>query len=333
MFGVKWSASRDGLGIGLQIDLYDYCMAILRWYQAKEEKIPEAVQEADIQLKSYRAELIESLIYINGALLWSTAQELLIKKCRMYPESSPPHTLYEYYLHSQKNNRPLPLAFESLKRYFIELFKNSIDALIDHYLKSQQQSLLKMQIELSFEKEQLNVIITDNAGGFSSAYLDEFYAFKLSIEQPYSPFENRSKKNEGLVYQLGGNGLGIRGLVAFIKRGIEIGREDSQIKRFAIDGSTDVALSNTKEGAQIKVSSPLKPFNEVDIPVSPSEVDNLLSSKVSLSPLFPSAGGVSKNSRPQTGLLQRRLTKRCLFGPEGNEKGSPASTQMSAYGM
>lgn len=168
------------------------------------------------------------------------------------------------------------LALRALDFRFIELPKNSIDALIKPYLLSQEDdtpTMLELKILLKFEGDKISVIIQDNAGGFPKKYLDYFStmvakrSFKDgeqdTFESEKASTSELSKKLGGKKCFVGGCNLGLRQLGSLMVNGMLWDEKGNEIYFYSVTaGTTSIELRNTMDnkGAEIELSAPLEPL-------------------------------------------------------------------------
>ncbi len=161
------------------------------------------------------------------------------------------------------------LVIQSLNNSFIELLKNSMDAMINRYLNGLSvNTTLEVCVSIPgpIIVDSLSVVISDNAGGFPTDYLDKFDEFKVT--KKYAEYREKDKHasekgnyNPDSKYYFGGSGSGMNLLC----------------KEMA--GEMDI--TNSGEGAKITLTSSL-----MFVPVAAI-------SPVSFSPISPSSASTS----------------------------------------
>ena len=207
-----------------------------------------------------RTSLSLVLTGVLGAEHWEQIKKMLASQCRR--DIPLENELFHALTRIDRYTATPPLAVECLDNSFIELFKNSIDALLNRYLINQSgHTMLEMSILIAVEDNKLAINITDNGGGFSDSYLEDFadylqtkaYKFKrLSVE----------KEQHHLCY-FGGEGRGIPILCALILDGELLDSPGVSRKCYQVPmGDTAIHLTNNSSihGAQIRLVSPLSPF-------------------------------------------------------------------------
>lgn len=257
----------------VSLDLTSYCMAytVLQECQHQLEQFKanqstdQEIHNAEEELKAAKNalylqhnEYIEVLSNLNGDMHWLKIKELWSTQCDLSNESEQALHLF---LSQTVKNTSIPLVLECLDIRFIELLKNSIDAMLINYFQGKStHTLLKMKIALVLESDMISAIITDNCGGFPEGYLSHF----SSIMHSYNSSE-RTSKNGCEKYCFGGNGLGLFTLASFILQGKLTGSGEEKPLYSIPEGSTVFQISNDTEinGAKITLKTPIAPFPPV----------------------------------------------------------------------
>lgn len=189
-----------------------------------------------------------------GDMHWHSVMELLLKALS---EGTPAELDFANQL---KDEAILtPLLIDCLHVSFIEIIKNSVDAMTVRHRKGNEAPPV-VTIKCSFELKSdstMEVIIRDNSGGFSSDYLTNIEAY---LEQKHYLFERQDTAKDNKIY-FGGSGKGMRMLYAMLLDG----------KNLAPDGIFDycdarscqnsaVHISNSAIGAVIRIIGTVKPL-------------------------------------------------------------------------
>ncbi|WP_133131337.1 ATP-binding protein [Legionella yabuuchiae] len=230
-------------------------------------KLVELKQEAEQQFNAIRAVLLGTLSDINGNLHWHYIKQLLSTQCdRDDPLLS---RLYASLVDDITNpGIDAPLAIEGLNISFVELIKNSIDAILIRYFIQESHTLgttLKMSVTVQLNEKHISFVITDNAGGFTEDYLSTFRRSKSMDSKPFAPYS--SDKYAHREFLFGGRGIGLASLQEFITFG-RIRHSQSVFEKKYLVNKDDafIQLQNTTEGngAVIIVTSPLDPCKRLD---------------------------------------------------------------------
>ena len=261
------------LSVTLQIDLSDYCKACMRLQLAQRpaDKQDEVTTKSDIAETSHwkeRDALAQSLHGLPGELHWMTIKNLLRMQC---DRDSPIENQLATALSGTENTS---LVIQALNNSFVELLKNSIDAMTKRYLTFldiEQSTQLQISVTLSLlSSNKIYVLISDNAGGFPQDYLGYFTS---TIEDNrYKENFLVSEKNRGNNYFFGGAGLGLQQLCRLLLDGeIQIDSAGQYINICIVPrDSTSIAIRNNADlgGAEIHLTSPLTAFHAIVEPQS-----------------------------------------------------------------
>lgn len=273
---VDITPGKERLTVVLKMDFKDYCEAYqallknceaLRLIEKRNPAVPGTVTESEIiakvehkvALSSFRALRVfwvGQLIGLIGEMQWERVKKELAKQC---DPSNPQEAELNAFLIT--GGGKVPLVLESLSANFKELLTNSIDARLLQYLKAGGKTSLEMIVTLKLEAGKLIIVIKDNAGGFSDKFLEAFP--RDSRTRDYSRWSFSEAKREFEDYCFGGRGLGMQRLADFLLFGGVKERASSDVLRVQYDipaGSTDFLVRNCAGGAEITLSSPLKPF-------------------------------------------------------------------------
>jgi len=245
------------LSVKLSIDLEAYCKAC---ETLRDLRLTNAASdEAFSTQQSLKMALNEDigLSGFNSGLLWFSIKNKMKQQFQRHHENP----MIKEEIKTIFNHQYPPLAIGTLDKYFIELLKNSMDAIIDQYLKdARKKPLLEMEIVWTIEKGNLNITLTDNGEGFTESYLHDFNEKILTetYKLPASP--SLSKKHD---YYFGGRGLGLSMTCDYILDGAVRKGECPPVSEYNVTkGSTSICLLNdpSSHGAKIILSSPLNPF-------------------------------------------------------------------------
>ncbi len=152
---------------------------------------------------------------------------------------------------------------------FFELFKNSIDAFIHAYLEGRiNEPELSVSVKLNrYTEELINFTITDNAGGMPESVLDDT---QLLIQDKDKLLESkRHASDKSVAFSFGGQGLGLRLLIAGMAHGLRTERGRTLIPSHQIpdDDSVSIRLYNNPDGdvqgLTIDLTSPVTPLEEL----------------------------------------------------------------------
>lgn len=145
-----------------------------------------------------------------------------------------------------------PLIFECLESDFVELLKNSMDAIIDKAIESglRQDMHLMMHLHLEVLSNDLVIVsIRDNGAGFSSQYLEQFSSYieeKKYLNSVYTTHKNNSS------FYFGGRGRGIAGICGKLLDGVAI-KSNRNVKVYHSDSCTksNIWIKNVDGGAEL----------------------------------------------------------------------------------
>ncbi len=237
--------------------------------------------------KSIRDELGEELRELYGQAHWVKIEEAIVPED--YRESLASHQLHES---------------------FVELIKNSMDALVYQHLKADAPDSLPTSLSLNVSVDCSNgdiaIKVRDNGGGMPAQTLNEMDGLIKNKELLEDSKRHESNKSSRLDF--GGAGKGLRILIAtfahlgsFNQKGKDPG------------GTTKIQIANEEGGLAISVHSPKAPLKlkQVD---KRTMLDDRSKSQPNLSLNF--GGKLKKGS-----LLERRRLK------QGNKsKSAPTLT-------
>lgn len=255
------------LSVNLKIDLSDYCKACQELYENEQALLlaeNQAVCSKEIETATItkheqeKKTIAAELQGVAGALHGIEIKKMLSLQCDM---DNPIENQLAKILTEDSNN---PLAIESLFNSFIELVKNSIDAMTKRQMTNlgrKQPTQLQMTVALTLYPNKVFITINDNAGGFSKDYL----AYFLSAMESHTHDENRlSEKIKYNKYYFGGAGLGLQQLWHLLIDGeIQANFAGRYIKKYIVHkDSTSMSIRNNENvgGAEITLSSPLTPY-------------------------------------------------------------------------
>ena len=244
--------------VQLEMDLSKYCLlSVIKQTEADSSK-KASLQE---QFAALRTQYISELSGVNGDLIWRRDIE--------------PHFLKVLNLHFVDENAastqkiPLPHAFLTLEACFIELLKNSMDAMIDAYISgSSTNTQLKIEIGCTVAEQNITTVISDNAGGFPQVYLSKI---KNDLVEKNYLKETTSSCKEGNKTSFGGAGMGVAQFCALFLDGITFNSSGKREKKFNIPANaTSITMQNTyrlgKLGAEISFICPHESFEEIITP-------------------------------------------------------------------
>lgn len=254
------------LAVMLRLDLETYCKACKILWDTREAstiaklEIVEAHQQA-------RTQLDLELSGIGGELHWLNIEKMLAEQCDRCDWSE--NQLFEF-LDNKGDENPQPLVLECLKECFVELLKNSVDSMLENYLMQKSaKTMLEMSIKLKLEDNNIAVIITDNAGGFTPLYLENSMDYIQS--KAYQQAQPSSKVG-GSQYYFGGAGRGMSLLFNLLLEGDELKYPGRLRKRFdVVKGETFIHLQNSAGGAKISLVSPLAACTPHVVELSPAD--------------------------------------------------------------
>ncbi|ETO92119.1 hypothetical protein [Legionella oakridgensis] len=270
------------LAVKLTVDLKGYCESYKRWRDSRKaledidtsgeprpavvmveerRRATQLVEETENAFKQIRASYTARLSALPGDLHWHEIKNLLSTRCNLLDPGE--NRLFSFLSGFGSEAGASPLVLESLDCSFVELLKNSMDALLLNYLKNaatEATTTLEMRVALNLAGETLSVAITDNAGGFSAAYLTSFNETIKS--RNYNKTHSR-EKCQYMDYCFGGAGRGLPILVDYIVHGGFSRRPDVFEKIYQVkEGDTSIDIHNTLDakGAEIIITTPMAPF-------------------------------------------------------------------------
>ena len=164
-----------------------------------------------------RSQLEQLLSGYAGPQYWENIKKLLIAQC---DGKDPSQQKLTAWLAPKGDDEMVPLVIQGMDYAFIEILKNSIDAVIKQYLDLAGDGLLEMLFELTIDDKVIVFSIRDNAGGFSDIQIDKF---NESIQQNTYQFTVGSQYKEGAAnFYLGKQHLGLAQLCKLIKAGVTL---------------------------------------------------------------------------------------------------------------
>jgi hypothetical protein len=260
MFIVVLSPGDKPLSVKLTLDLSIYCVACKALQKAEFEKSPADIAKIMPSFIEHRKKLLTTFHFLTAGFYWSDIKRKLSKQCE--ESSNPPEKALAETLADVTNTKPAPHAIVSLNNSFIELLKNSIDALIYQYLSSaSDEMVLQMHIELEISGANLIIRLTDNAGGFPPEYISSFASDIARRAYKHTPFT--SDKMKASSYYLGGKGIALGQLYSMLLDG-EVWNGSFLPHKFhsIAEGSTSISIANdpVRKGAQIVLMSPIAPL-------------------------------------------------------------------------
>lgn len=272
-------AEEKPIQVMLELDMSSYCIA-LREYVAVKRQIENERQTLDLvstkailkqehtpRLESYEQAMSE--IYdrvqkeknvlsalvrgIAGEMHGVTLIELLKSRLAVGDEA-------EKILAARLELSDKPLVFECLESDFVELLKNSMDAIIDTGVESglRQDMHLKMHLHLELLPDSLVTIsIRDNGSGFSVDYLEQFSAYIK--EKKYLNNVYITQKNNSSFY-FGGRGRGIGGICGKLLDGVGI-NSNHTVRIYHPDSCRNsmISIKNVGRGAELTMKSSTAP--------------------------------------------------------------------------
>ena len=273
--------------VNLSVDLKTYCEAYAVFSQCKKdlgqllskrEVGDRLVSDDDIrtatnkctdtknEFSKLRSELEEYLSAFYGQWLWKESQKLLKSQCI----SDNPLTKALLSVLSITDQKLSPLGIESLDENFVELLKNSIDAILINYLKSSVVIVLQMEISISVVGSTIAITIRDNAGGFSESDLVHFSSPAWLEGHKIEPL-NRCHKLVFSDYCFGGFGRGLARLAHYLRGNLLVSGHECRSYYAVEKGSTSLSIGNSAVtgGAEITVKTPLEPFSLIMMPPAP----------------------------------------------------------------
>ncbi|MCC5015584.1 ATP-binding protein [Legionella sp. 31fI33] len=267
MTTIKIAPTNNPFVVKLSLDLKSYCEAYIK--HAAEP----ANQELFTQFKKLRTLIGETLTGVGGALHWPAIKALWAK----------PAQERGFDFLNANYQEPAPLVIDTLDRFFIELLKNSVDAILKNYVDSQQSTTqLEMSIELDLnDKDTVSVVIKDNSGGFPNNYIQNFPAYianhdykKRSLSSAAHANTFTSSKDKIAHYYFGGAGKGLAIILNLLLTGHLLeGPNQSKALYDVAENATAVSIENCTRGdkvvgAQLKFTSPVIPFSPPLAPLS-----------------------------------------------------------------
>ncbi len=280
----------DSLSVKLTFDMEAYCKASknlresrLALKAAKATADQNLIQTAEKTVKdtsiwhaAERKKIAPALNTVNGAIKWNEIKSLLAKQCRCDAEHPEETTLAAQLTPS--DFLPIQMAHNlfSLNTSFIELFKNSVDEMVEQYIMHDvMNTIVDVNIALIIKEDGfIDVTFSDNAGGISQ---DAEIAFSKRIgEKEYKDQRGKSKKrqdpdDQNITYDpdapnnyyFGGAGLGVPILCSLFLDGEVLDEHGHYIRSHKVPvGQTSIsmALNPEKNGTITTLSAPLKPF-------------------------------------------------------------------------
>ncbi len=284
MAGVTLVNGTVPLSVKLNLDMRAYCEACklllesratlakadAAIYVATPENMVALQSELTAAKESYRQvisafyterdEFTSELSGIWGAEYWAKIKKMLSLQCN--PDHPKENELSLLLVRSESRHATAPLAVESLDNSFIELLKNSIDALLKQYLiHATADTMLEMDIVFTLKEENMAITITDNGGGFSDSYLERFASYIQTKAYKLKTWSDEKQCARGCY--LGGAGRGIPTLCNLILDGEILENRGVSGRRYQVPaGATAISIRNNplKKGAEITLVSPLAPF-------------------------------------------------------------------------
>ena len=122
MTTIQIAPTNNPVVVKLSLDLKSYCEAYIK--HAAEP----ANQELFTQFKKLRTLIGGTLTGVGGALHWPAIKALWAK----------PAQERGFDFLNANYQEPAPLVIDTLDRFFIELLKNSVDAILKNYVDSHQ---------------------------------------------------------------------------------------------------------------------------------------------------------------------------------------------------
>jgi len=196
--------------------------------------------------QSVRQILKEQLSNLAGGIQWVEIENLLRIQCVECIQLT--QDAYLHKLHEVLSLENKPLAIEAMQNYFIELLKNSIDAILGNYfLGKSETTALKMNIAIKVvADEKILINVSDNAGGFSKEYLTHFSQQLPAKKKLWNSVESKNKK-----YFFGGYGYGLAQLYDFVS---PAGQRVGSVGKVML-------LENSAEGAEITITTSLESYD------------------------------------------------------------------------
>jgi hypothetical protein len=241
-----------------------------------------ALTDAQINLKQLqhlwhqqREIFVSELSEVNGSLPWENIKQQLSKQCDR--KNRIENNLYLKLVDKTPDSFHCPLVFECLDNSFVELIKNSIDAMVGLYLADNDiDKTLEMTVQLSVQDEDVEVRITDNAGGFSETYLGNFAGYLESKQYKYALGKDHKQQGE---YYFGGRNRGIPILCNLLLDGEQLLGHGNSKPYYSVPArSTFINIENNPatQGAEIALKSPLTQFlklnHEKESALSPGQL-------------------------------------------------------------
>lgn len=263
MFNLRHSSSMQSddletrIKVSLQLTLDQYCLL----YKAKKlEFDPIRKNALQTEFNALKTSYIEQLGNIDGDLIWSNhIQPYFLPHLK-------PRSIIQNGI--EKQDLRLPHTLQVLSRCFIELFKNSVDAITENYDEAQSENtLLEVEIDCIITDANITVIVKDNAGGFPDEYLQNIHT--ALAKKTYASKTHSHKTHNELSF--GGGGIGLAQLCGLFLDGVLInGQTDQPLKEYEIpEGTTVLQISNSFRegirGAEISLTSPIAPYDNLSI--------------------------------------------------------------------
>ena len=135
-----------------------------------------------------------------------------------------------------------------------------MDAILKQYLDhAGDQTMLEMEVVLTIKNDKLVVAITDNASGFSDAYLTYFEESIKSKSYKFDTTPSEKQQNADLYF--GGASRGIPILCNLLLDGETLDNPGVSSQRYKMTKKDETSIKiENKKGAKIIMSSPLIPF-------------------------------------------------------------------------
>ncbi len=158
-----------------------------------------------------------------------------------------------------------PLVFECLESGFVELLKNSMDAIIElgteTGLRKDMHLMMNVQLDL-LSDSRVAISIKDNGGGFSEKYLSQFSSF---IEEKKYLYEMHATHKNTSSFYFGGRGRGIGLVCGKLLDGVAVTpNRNVRLYHPASCQKNSISIINVERGAEIKLISSTTPAKKYD---------------------------------------------------------------------
>lgn len=276
--------------INMSIDMSAYCIA-LREYVAASQHAGDVLQQLDYSIEAIMHEVNEPILQQFDKRKREIYDQVLVEKRKLqemvrgFPGAMQGSALIaslkaklaladpqEQALAKQLDTTEKPLVFECVESCFVEILKNSMDAIIDKGVRTGLR--VNMELKLNVQVELLPdafvaMTFRDNGTGFPDEFLSQFQSFIK--DKKYLSDVHATHKNTSSFY-FGGRGRGMGMICAKLLDGIEIGPTiHTPLYEPSACAKNRIFVSNENGGAMIKLMSSIHPVKRMIDLLSPDE--------------------------------------------------------------